>query len=118
MLHFDVHRALHHNERLVGVLMVVPNKLAFEFGQLKLIVVHLCNDSRAPEVTEGGQFFCQVDGGHERLRPAALLWFISGLSGWVPSGDVIAFKRPNGIDFTRNVNFKRGQIFNNTGRVA
>jgi len=87
VLHFDVHRAFDDDEHLVGVLVIVPNELAFEFGQLELIVVHLCNHSGAPMVIEGGQFLCQVDGGHKRLRPPALLWFISQSNGTL----VIAF---------------------------
>ncbi|MDA7463268.1 hypothetical protein N8996_00585 [Candidatus Poseidonia alphae] len=38
-------------------------------------------------IIEGGQFLCQVDGGHKRLRPPALLWFISQSNGTL----VIAF---------------------------
>ncbi len=85
VLHFDVHRAFDDDEHLVGVLVVVPDELTFEFGQLELVIVHLCNHAWAPVFTEQGQFLCQVDGGHERLRPPALLWFNSGFSGWVPS---------------------------------
>jgi hypothetical protein len=81
VLHFDLHRALDNDEHLVGVLMIVPDKLTLEFSQLELKVVHICDDAWAPVFVEQGQFLCQVDGGHEPLRPPVLLWFISGFCG-------------------------------------
>ena len=106
MFHFDVHRALDDDEDLVGVLVVVPDELTFEFGQFELVIVHFCNHAWAPVFIEQGQFLCQIDGGHERLRPPALLWFISGLGCGIPTRDVVAFKRSNRINFTRNIDFK------------
>jgi hypothetical protein len=46
-------RPLEHPEELVGVVVVVPDEVALELGELDLEVVDLRGDPRAPGLVEG-----------------------------------------------------------------
>src|SRR5271157_3376582 len=51
---------LDHQEQLVFVVMLMPNKLALEFHQLDVLPVQLANDPGAPVIVEEGELLTQV----------------------------------------------------------
>jgi AraC family transcriptional activator FtrA len=58
----DVQFSVEDKEELVGVLVAVPGELAGHFGDSSVVVVDLSDDSRVPQVVEGGQCGVKVDG--------------------------------------------------------
>lgn len=52
----DDHLALDHQERLVGVVVLVPNEVALELDDLELDVVQLCDDPWMPVIGDEGEF--------------------------------------------------------------
>src|SRR3569833_438039 len=54
-------RAVQDQESLIGVLMMVPDKIAFEFGDLELIVVHFGDNSRLPLRIEQPELLGEVE---------------------------------------------------------
>ena len=70
---FNPHAAFDDDEHLVGVAVVVPDKLALNFDEFELIVVHFGDDFGRPVVRKEVEFFGEVDGGHGVSRPPALL---------------------------------------------
>jgi len=57
----DRHLAFHHDESLVGVHMLVPDKLPLNFHDLELVVVHLGDNSRRPMVRELAELLTEAD---------------------------------------------------------
>ena len=70
---FDVHAAFKHDEHLIGVAVIVPDKFAFNLDEFELVIVHFSDDFRRPVVREEPEFFCEVDDGHTRSTPSVLL---------------------------------------------
>src|SRR6185312_14862586 len=57
----DAQLAVEDDEGLVGVLVVVPDEIAFEPHQLELVVVHLGDDFGRPLLPEEPEFFREID---------------------------------------------------------
>jgi hypothetical protein len=73
----DPQRAVEHDERLVGVVVIVPDEVALQLDDLELIVVHLSNDLRLPLLVEQSELFCEVDRlvTHPGIRQARRAYF-------------------------------------------
>ncbi|EHP43050.1 hypothetical protein OR16_10783 [Cupriavidus basilensis OR16] len=56
----DAQRALQHDERLIGLDMVVPEKIAFDLDQLELVVVHFGDDFRRPVLMDQAELVREV----------------------------------------------------------
>src|SRR5262249_32662723 len=57
----DPQNALQHDERLVRILMVVPDEVAAEPDDLELVVIHFGNDLRLPLLAKQGEFLGEID---------------------------------------------------------
>src|ERR1700722_3479818 len=57
----DSQIALQHDERLVGVLVIVPDEGALELHDLELVIVHFGDDLRLPLLVEKSQLLAEVD---------------------------------------------------------
>jgi hypothetical protein len=58
------HFPVQYDEHLIGVFVVMPNKLPLELDQLEVIVVHLGDDLRGPVLRELRELLGEVDCGH------------------------------------------------------
>jgi hypothetical protein len=47
-------------KELVGVVVMMSDKLALEPGELDLLAVQLTRDARAPVIGEGGELLCRL----------------------------------------------------------
>src|SRR5215471_21712423 len=57
----DPEITLHHDERLVGILVVVPDEVPEELHDLELVVVHLGDDFRLPSFFDQPELLMEVD---------------------------------------------------------
>src|SRR6516165_7577737 len=57
----DAKLSVKHDESLVRFLMIMPDEVAFEFDELELMVVHLCNDPRRPQILDQRQLVAKSD---------------------------------------------------------
>src|SRR5262249_24371947 len=57
----DSHPALHHEEHLVFLLVVVPDELALDLDELDRVLVDLSRKTRGPTFLEPGELFGEVD---------------------------------------------------------
>ena len=57
----DAQPAFDDDERLVGVLMVVPNKITLQLHDLELVLIHFSDDLRQPPLVEQPQLLLEVD---------------------------------------------------------
>ena len=77
----DLQPAFHHQEELVLILVVVPDELAFELGELDVLIVKLAHDFRTPIFGEEMEFTGEVGFLHrERLQNGG----ICTISAWSP----------------------------------
>jgi hypothetical protein len=58
----DPQIAVDHDERLIGIRVVMPNEIALQPHDLELIVVHLGDDLRPPLLVEQPELLPEVDG--------------------------------------------------------
>src|SRR5690349_8986982 len=58
---FDDERAFVHQEQLVFVFMLVPNKFAFDLGDFDLGVIHRSDNFRGPLISETSQLLREID---------------------------------------------------------
>ena len=58
----DPQRSFYDNERLVRIVMMMPDEIPLQFHNLELVVVHLRNDFRLPLLLEQFEFLTEVDG--------------------------------------------------------
>src|SRR6185436_17517552 len=76
----DPQGAVHDDEALVGVLVVVPDEVAFQLDDLELVVVHLRHHLRRPLLREKRELMLEIDRlmGHRRcqfkIAPGATAW--------------------------------------------
>jgi hypothetical protein len=66
----DLHRSSDEDEDFVGFGVGMPDELALDLGQLEMVIVHLGDDARRPEVAELGELVGEVDRGgrHRKLH--------------------------------------------------
>src|ERR1700730_6481517 len=57
----DPQVAFDHDERLVGILMVMPDKVSLRLHDLELIVIHLGNDLRLPLLVKQSELLPKID---------------------------------------------------------
>jgi hypothetical protein len=69
----DFHLAIDDQECLVGFVVAMPHKLALDFHELELVVVHFRNNARRPMLGELGELILEVDhvGWHRRVTLSA-----------------------------------------------
>lgn len=65
---FDIQPAFHDQEHFVCLVMVMPDELAYEFDNLDVLSVELCNDPRRPVFVQEAKFICKDYFIH--MRPA------------------------------------------------
>src|SRR6516225_9920132 len=56
--------ALDDQKEFIFVVMMMPDKFAFDFHGFDLAIVELAKDARIPVILELGEFFGKVHGGH------------------------------------------------------
>src|SRR5713226_2856737 len=64
----DSELAFHHEEKLVGLGMLMPDEFAFQLGQLHIVVVERGDDLRAPKVREAVECLGEIDFIHMSSR--------------------------------------------------
>jgi hypothetical protein len=67
--HLNGQAALEYEEEVVGVVVLVPDKLAFDLDDHEVMPVELTDGSRLPVLRERRKFFRQVDGFHDGRSP-------------------------------------------------
>jgi hypothetical protein len=58
----DAQLAIDYDKRLIRLWVVMPDKIALQFHDLELIVIHLRNNLRRPLFCKERKLFCQIDG--------------------------------------------------------
>ncbi len=56
--------AFEDEEKVVGFVMLMPNKLALEFNHHEIVTVELTDGSRLPALSEGTELLREIDCGH------------------------------------------------------
>jgi hypothetical protein len=57
----DPQITFHHDERLIGIFVVVPNKVTLQLHDLELVVVHFGDDLWLPLLVEQPELLAEVD---------------------------------------------------------
>jgi hypothetical protein len=58
----DPQNAVENNERLIGVFVIMPDKVALQLHDLELVVVHFGDDLWLPLLVEQPELLAKVDG--------------------------------------------------------
>ena len=65
----NLHFTLDHDERLVGIVMLMPYKITLKFDEFKLVIIQLSNHLRRPMLRKEGQLLSKIDGVHGNILP-------------------------------------------------
>src|SRR5262245_50950551 len=65
--HADGDMPLQHEEKVIRVVVRVPDELAFDLHDHEIVTVELANHTRLPVTLEGCELLCKIDGRHGLL---------------------------------------------------